>query len=89
MIGQRIVQEALARGHEVTAVARHPEKLAISSPRLHAKAADVDDPKGLAAALAGNDVVLSAYGPGPENFRKLCLRRARCWKGWRGPACRG
>jgi hypothetical protein len=71
MIGQRIVQEALARGHEVTAVARHPEKLAISSPRLHAKAADVDDPKGLAAALAGNDVVLSAYGPGPENFAKF------------------
>jgi uncharacterized protein YbjT (DUF2867 family) len=33
-IGQRIVQEALARGHQVTAIARNTDANALKDPRL-------------------------------------------------------
>ena len=57
--GSRIVDEALRRGHTVTAVARNPESLA-AQPRLSLKAADANDAAQLAAAIAGNDAVVSA-----------------------------
>ena len=66
-IGQRILQEALRRGHDVTAVARDPSRLAGSqSPRLNAVAGDILDMHAVAATAAGHDAVLSAYGPREE-----------------------
>lgn len=57
--GSRIVTEALSRGHEVTGICRHPEKL---TPRenLRAVAGDISQSESLAAVLAGHDVVVSA-----------------------------
>ncbi|HYD97026.1 MAG TPA: NAD(P)-dependent oxidoreductase [Noviherbaspirillum sp.] len=59
-IGSAILKEALARGHRVTALAGHPEKLA-ASPNLVAVAADVLDRERLAAQLRGHDAVISAF----------------------------
>lgn len=53
-VGLRLVEEALNRGHEVTAIARNPEKLAITHPRLTVKALDVFEKDVLAKALAGH-----------------------------------
>jgi putative NADH-flavin reductase len=64
MIGQRILKEALSRGHEVTAIVRDPATIAERSRKLHVKTGDILDPKGVASAVAGNDVVASAFGPG-------------------------
>lgn len=58
MAGSRIVAEALARGHEVTAIARTPEGLA-NHAALSRVAADVAAP-GLAEVLRGHDAVVSA-----------------------------
>lgn len=58
MAGSRIVAEALARGHQVTGIARKPEGLA-DHPALTKVAADVAGP-GLADLLRGHDVVVSA-----------------------------
>jgi len=33
-IGSRLVNEALERGHDVTAIVRHPEKITTQHPRL-------------------------------------------------------
>ena len=57
--GSRIVNEAIARGHQVTGIARHTEKIA---PRenLRVVAGDVAKPRELADLLAGHDVVVSA-----------------------------
>jgi putative NADH-flavin reductase len=63
MIGQRITQEALARGHQVTALVRHPEKVTASHPNLTTQAADALDPASVAAAVAGHDVVVSSISP--------------------------
>lgn len=61
--GQHLVQQALAQGHGVTAFARRPETIMASpAPGLMVIQGDVHDPGAVAAAVAGQDVVLSALG---------------------------
>lgn len=57
--GSRILKELSDRGHRVTAIARHPDKVA-KLPRVTAVKADVFDKAGLAAALRGHDAAISA-----------------------------
>jgi putative NADH-flavin reductase len=59
-IGSALRQEALARGHSVTALVSQPEKLS-AAPRLTAIKVDVNDTSALAATLKSHDVVLSAF----------------------------
>ncbi|MEB0045087.1 MULTISPECIES: NAD(P)-dependent oxidoreductase [unclassified Pseudomonas] len=57
--GSQLLEEALRRGHSVTAIARDTSKI---SPRAGVVTKDVDalDAEALQAAVAGHDVVLSA-----------------------------
>jgi uncharacterized protein len=64
MIGQRILNEALSRGHKVVAIVRDVTKIPTNKPGLSAKPGDVLKPESVAVAVAGNDVVVSSYGPG-------------------------
>jgi putative NADH-flavin reductase len=57
--GSRIVTEALARGHQVTAIARNVDGIAPHA-NLTAKAGDINDPDALAHLLHGHDAVVSA-----------------------------
>ncbi|WP_192456594.1 NAD(P)-dependent oxidoreductase [Musicola keenii] len=57
--GSQILKELSERGHQVTAIARHPEKIA-ALPGVTAKQGDVFDMAGLAALLKGHDAVISA-----------------------------
>ncbi|GGE12317.1 3-beta hydroxysteroid dehydrogenase [Aureimonas endophytica] len=57
--GARILKELADRGHEVTAIARHPERIA-ALPRVTPVAGDVFDQNGLAALLGGHDAVVSS-----------------------------
>lgn len=66
-VGATILKEALQRGHEVTAIARNPEKLNITNDKLTLKAADIFDIDGLAAILARHDAVISSYNSGWAN----------------------
>jgi putative NAD(P)-binding protein len=54
-----ISAELARRGHAVTAIARHPEKIA-SLPNVTARKGDVLDEAGLAALWAGHDVAISS-----------------------------
>jgi putative NADH-flavin reductase len=63
-IGQRILNEALSRGHQVTAIVRDPSRAPEKRPNLEVKVGDVLKAESVAAAIAGNDVVVSSYGPG-------------------------
>jgi uncharacterized protein len=58
--GRELVRQALARGHDVTAVARDPSKLVIGGVRL--LAGDVRDPESMSRVLAGSSVIVSALG---------------------------
>jgi putative NADH-flavin reductase len=63
--GSHLLELALANGHEVTAFARTPSKLA---PRtnLSVIAGDPRTGAGMAAAIAGHDAVLSVIGAYPS-----------------------
>jgi hypothetical protein len=57
--GSQIVAELARRGHQVTGIARHPEKIA-ALPGVTAKAGDVHDKAGLVPLLKGHDAVVSS-----------------------------
>ena len=58
--GQHLIQQALTKGHEVTAFVRDPSKLNI--PGLRVFKGDVLDYASVEAAVAGHDAVLCALG---------------------------
>jgi putative NADH-flavin reductase len=62
-IGSFIRDEALARGHEVTALVRHPEKITVRNPRLTVVKADILKDR-VDELVKGHDAVISAYSPG-------------------------
>jgi putative NADH-flavin reductase len=76
MIGQRILNEALSRGHKIAAIARDPSKIAEKRPNLTVKAGNILKPESVAAAAAGYDVVVSAYGP-PQTDPQQVVAAAR------------
>jgi uncharacterized protein len=57
--GSRILAELSGRGHEVTAIARDPGKIAVL-PHVSAQKGDVFDKPGLVQLLKGHDAVISA-----------------------------
>ncbi|MFC0431817.1 NAD(P)-dependent oxidoreductase [Kutzneria buriramensis] len=61
--GRLLVQEALDRGLEVTAIARDPARIPVpDGPGLTKARADVNDPDSIARAVDGSDVLLSGLG---------------------------
>jgi putative NADH-flavin reductase len=60
--GQILMREALAQGHEVTALARNPSALASEDHRLRVLQGNALDVSSVEAAVAGQDAVLSALG---------------------------
>ncbi|WP_405931310.1 NAD(P)-dependent oxidoreductase [Streptomyces sp. NBC_00827] len=61
-IGQEIVRQALASGHQVTAVVRDPARFTVTGADLEVFRADLTDPEALRPAVAGRDAVLSGLG---------------------------
>ncbi len=61
-IGRQVVVQALAAGHDVTAVARRPEAITFQHERLTVLRGDAMQPETLAQAVTGQDVVFSALG---------------------------
>jgi putative NADH-flavin reductase len=66
-VGSAVLNEALERGHQITAIARNIGKITLGNDRLTAIAADVEDVAGLAKILAGHQAVVSAYNAGWTN----------------------
>jgi uncharacterized protein len=67
MIGSRILDEALSRQHEVTAVVRDPSRIQTTHSHLTVVQGDALDRASVAQVAAGHDVVISAISPGQEN----------------------
>jgi putative NADH-flavin reductase len=59
-VGSALLKEAVARGHEVTALVSNPARVP-ASERVVAVQADVLAQDGLAAKLKGQDAVISAF----------------------------
>ena len=68
-VGSAILEEALNRGHKVTALVRNPEKIQVKNENLTVLAIDATDVEALSKVVAGKDAVISAYNPGWGNPR--------------------
>jgi NAD(P)H-binding len=74
--GRHLLEQALAAGHTVTAVARDPTRLPTRHQRLKVVTADALDPAAIQPAVAGADAVSSALGPHPRaTGRRSCRPR--------------
>ncbi len=60
--GRQLVTRALARGYVVTALVREPAKLQIEHPQFTVVQGDVLDYASVAAAMRGQEAVVSALG---------------------------
>jgi putative NADH-flavin reductase len=60
--GREIVQQALERGHDVTAFVRDPAKLKLTHDRLNVARGDVMDAPSVDAAMPCHDAILVAVG---------------------------
>ena len=61
--GSRAVERLLTRGHDVTAFVRSEASITAQHPRLRLAKGDARDAASVDAAVAGQDAVLSAFGP--------------------------
>ena len=62
-IGRQLLEQAVAAGHDVTAVVRSPEKLSGEAVRVVQADLAAPDPAALESAVSGADAVLSGLGP--------------------------
>ena len=61
--GREIVQQALARGHHVTAFVRSPETVTLRHERFSILKGNVMDESQLSKPMQNHDAVVSALGP--------------------------
>jgi putative NADH-flavin reductase len=61
-IGRQVLEQAIAAGHDVTAVVRDPRKLPASQARVVTADLGDADPAALQSAVSGTDAILSALG---------------------------
>jgi putative NADH-flavin reductase len=75
-IGRQALEQALAAGHDVTAVVRDPSRLS-SAVRTVTVDLAAADPAALASAVAGADAVLSCLGPRSVSEAGIASRGTR------------
>ena len=74
-VGLETVKLALSRGHEVTAMARRPDRMTLSHPRLTVLKGDVTIVDDVAKALDGQQSVVFTIGIKPTNERVTVFSR--------------
>jgi uncharacterized protein YbjT (DUF2867 family) len=60
--GRRLVERAIAEGHDLTAFVRNPSKLTARHERLRVVVGDAFDPDSVREAVAGNEAVICVLG---------------------------
>jgi len=61
--GREVIQQALAKGHQVTAFVRSPESITLRNERLTVLKGNAIDEDQLSDAMQDHDAVLSTLGP--------------------------
>lgn len=87
-VGRRILAEALARGHEVTAALRDPDQAPGFLDGATLRTGDAANPMDVARLSAGQDLVISATRPAPGNERDHARTAKALLEGLRGTGVR-
>src|SRR5262245_66633491 len=61
--GREVVEQALARGHDVTAFVRSPEAIGLTNERLAVIKGEATEEDQLVKAMQNHDAVVSTLGP--------------------------
>ena len=61
-IGLQVLQQALAHDHDITVLARVPQKVTVEHERLKVIEGDIRDNRAVGSAAEGQDVVISCVG---------------------------
>ncbi len=59
-VGQRLLQESLERGHDVTAIVRDPARLTVSNDHLAVVTGDATDEPSIIETVRGHDAVIAS-----------------------------
>lgn len=70
-IGKQIIEEALTRGHEVTAIVRDASRVETTHENLHVVTGDIFHANSIGKEAANHDVLISAFGPKHGEEEKL------------------
>ncbi len=62
-VGYHVVEQALQAGHSVSAFVRSPEKFSLEHANLNLIKGDATDAQAVAAAIKGQEAVISTLGP--------------------------
>ena len=79
-IGRQALEQAIAAGHDVTAVVRNPKRLSTQARVVTADLA-APDPAALESAVEGADAVLSGLGARPASEAGIASRGTRAFAG--------
>lgn len=74
--GKPLIEQALAGGHEVIAMARSPEKIAFDDPHVFKRQADAYDAATVIEALEGADAVITTVGKTDLRDKRINLSTA-------------
>ncbi|MBN8826491.1 MULTISPECIES: NAD(P)-dependent oxidoreductase [unclassified Spirosoma] len=66
-VGSAVLTEALQRGHDVTAIVSHPEKITTTDSKLTVKKGNALDANSIAELVTGHDAVVSTFNAGWTN----------------------
>ena len=66
-VGSAVLNEALNRGHKVTAIARDTSKIAVKNDNLTVVIADVYDTEALVKVVTGHDAIVNTFNAGWTN----------------------
>lgn len=64
-IGFELLRQAVTAGHEITVLARYPEKLPFQDPNVHVIAGDILDPQAVEQAVQNHQAVCTCIGIPP------------------------
>jgi putative NADH-flavin reductase len=70
--GRLVVEQALEKGHSVTAFVRDRPADTLEHPKLRVVVGDVLDAGAVDAAIAGQEAVVSTLGPGTGRHDTIC-----------------
>lgn len=87
-VGRRVVTEAVSRGHDVTAVVRHPSRATGLPAGVTVRTGDAADPADVAASARGQDLVVTATRPAPGREPDLVDTTRSLLKGLAGTGVR-
>lgn len=74
--GRVLIEECLRRGHEVIALARSPENIDNTDPRVQRRRADAFERDSVLAGLAGADAVITSVGKTDLRDKRVNLSTA-------------